>query len=148
MPPCPEARRCPPTSHQSGRTSDADPLTSLADRTLQHISNTEFSSYLLRVNWLAFVSEARTADNDEKPANARERSDNFLDHAIREIFLLWIATHVGEGQNRDRRFVGKRKRGTFDRGRGRRILWCDPVCLDRLGNIFHLLRAEIGEPDR
>jgi hypothetical protein len=36
--------------------------------------------------------------------------DNLLDHAVCEIFLLRIATHFLERQNRDRRLIGQLQR--------------------------------------
>src|SRR5439155_9058028 len=88
------------------------------------------------------------AGNDEEPADAGESGDDFLDHSVCEIFLLGVAAHVLKRHHRYRRLIGKRKRRTYNRGSGRRGLASDPVCLDRLSDIFHLLLAEIGEPDR
>jgi hypothetical protein len=37
---------------------------------------------------LALVGEGRIAGDDEEPADAGERGDDLLDHAVGEIFLL------------------------------------------------------------
>jgi hypothetical protein len=129
-------------------------------------------SDLLHVDGLALVDEARIAGDDEKPADAGERGDDLPDHAVREVFLLRIATHIGEGQHRDRRPVGQRQRratltrltplalGTLSRSAGeggpRRVSvgvgegCANPEDPHRAGNIFDLLLAQIlkdkGQP--
>ena len=62
--------------------------------------------------------------------------------------MFQITAHIGEGQHRNRRLVRQGKRRTDNRLSGRRNLAFDPVCLDRLSDILHLLLAEIDEPDR
>jgi len=61
---------------------------------------------LLHIDRLAFVGKARIAGDHEQPADARERSDDLLDHAVGEILLLRVAAHVLERQHRDGRLVG------------------------------------------
>jgi hypothetical protein len=63
-------------------------------------------------------------------------------------FLLRVAGHVLEWQDRNRWLVGKGKRRTYNRGSSRRGLASDPVRLDRLGDVLHLLLAKIGEGQR
>jgi hypothetical protein len=43
----------------------------------------------------------------EQPTDARESGNDLLYHAIREIFLLRVAAHICEGQDGNRRLVGK-----------------------------------------
>jgi hypothetical protein len=54
---------------------------------------------------LALVGKARSAGDDEQPANARERGDDLLDHAVGEIFLLGITAEVDERQHSERGLV-------------------------------------------
>ncbi len=68
----------------------------LAHRAFEHVPNAEFAADLLHVDRLALVREARIAGDDEEPADAGERGDDLLDHAVGEIFLLRIAAQIGE----------------------------------------------------
>src|SRR6516162_2960076 len=88
---------------------NADPVAALAHRAFKDIAHAEFATDLLHIDSLSFVREGRIAGDDKEPADARERGDNFLDHAVGEIFLLWITAHVLERQYRDRRLVGQRE---------------------------------------
>jgi hypothetical protein len=81
---------------QLGR--DPHPLARLAHRAFQRVTHTELAADLLHVNGLALVRKARIAGDDEEPADARERRDDLLDHAVGEILLLRIAAQIGEGQ--------------------------------------------------
>ena len=62
-----------------------------------------------RFDGLALVGEARIAGDHKQPADARERGDDFLDHAVGEIFLLRLAAQIGERQHRDRRLIQGRQ---------------------------------------
>ena len=88
---------------------DAHPPTRLANRAFEHVAHAELAPDLLHVDSLALVCKARIPSDDEQPADAAERSDDLLDHTVGEIFLLRVAAHIGKGQDRDRRFVGKRQ---------------------------------------
>src|SRR5438105_10502949 len=89
---------------------NAHPVTALAYRAFEHITNAEFTADALHIDCLALVGEARIAGDDEQPADARQRGDDLLDHAVDEIFLLRVAAHVLKWQDRDRRLVGERRR--------------------------------------
>jgi hypothetical protein len=52
---------------------------------------------LPNINGPAFVGEARIMRDHKQPAQPRQRRDNFLHHAVREIVLFRIAAQVGEG---------------------------------------------------
>ena len=79
----------------------------------------------------------------------RERGDDLLDHAVSEIFLLRIAAHIGEGQHRDRRFVGQGECwSAFGRRHfGRVLSGGEPHSVDphRAGNVLEALLAQIVE---
>src|SRR6516164_3854916 len=85
---------------------DAYPLPSFAHRAFEDIADAEFAPHLLHVDRLALVREGRVASDDEQRRITRQGSDDLLDHAVGEIFLLRVATQIGEGQYRDRRLVG------------------------------------------
>ena len=91
-------------------SADPHPLARLANRALQNIADPQLAPDLFHINDAAFVGEARIAGDDEEPADLRERGNDFLDHAVGEIFLLRVAAHIGERQYRDRRLVGERER--------------------------------------
>jgi hypothetical protein len=87
-------------------SGDAHPRSRLAHRAFEHIAHAELATDLLHVNRLALVGKGRYAGDHEEPADAGERGDDLLDHAVREVFLLGVATHVLKRQHRDRRLVG------------------------------------------
>ena len=91
---------------------DAHPAAALPDRAFEHIPHAELAPDLLHIDRSTLVGEARIAGDDEEPADARERGDDLLDHAVGEIFLLRVAAHVLERQHRDRRLVGQRQGGS------------------------------------
>ena len=77
---------------------DAHAVAALAHRTFEDIAHSEFAAHLLHVDGAALVGEARIAGDHEEPADAGERRDDLLDHAVGEVFLLRVAAHIGEGQ--------------------------------------------------
>jgi len=96
---------------------DPDATAGLADRAFEHIVDAQFLTDALNVNGLVFVSEAGVTGENKQPFDAAERRDDLFDHAIGEILLLGVAAHIGDGQYRDRRFVGA---GSPRAGRDRR----------------------------
>src|SRR6516164_8760329 len=97
--------RRPPSA---GPTGIARAAARLAHRASQDITDAEFAADPLHVDGLALVGEARIAGDHKQPADARERGDDFLDHAVGEIFLPGITAQIGEGQHRDRGLVRER----------------------------------------
>src|SRR5215470_11098690 len=87
---------------------DAYSAPSLAHTAFEYISHSQLASDLLYVDSSAFVSEARIAGDHEQRVKARQFGDDLLDDAVGEILLLRVARHIGERQDRDRRFVRKR----------------------------------------
>ena len=80
---------------------DPHPIAALSDAAFEDVAHTQFASHSLHVDSLTLVGEARVASDDEQPADAAERGDDFLDHAVRKVFLLRVAGHVLERQDRD-----------------------------------------------
>jgi len=80
-------------------------------RAFQNVADAEFAADALHIYRLALIGKARIAGDDEQPADAAERGDDLLDHAVGEIFLLRVARHVLERQHRDRRLVGSGNEG-------------------------------------
>src|SRR5262249_51060228 len=122
-----------------------EPVRGLPDAALQHVVNAELSGDLPDVDSLSLVDEGGISRDDEQPAQARQGGDDFLDDAVREILLLWIAAHVLKGQNRNRG-LARRRQGR--RGRvpaGRYTVQHDTVSRNRLGHILDLLGGPRGE---
>src|SRR6516162_3061429 len=127
--------------------SDPHPTAGFAHRALEDVADAELPPDLLHVDRLALVGETRIAGDHEQPADARERSDDLLDHAICEIFLLRVAAHVGERQNGDRRLVRQsedrrefdRRSGSLNRGGP------NPVDPYRASDVFQVLLTHILE---
>src|SRR3954451_10095132 len=80
-----------------------------AHRAFDDIADAEFASDLLHVDCLSFVYEAGIAGDHEKPTDTRECGDDLLNHALREILLLRIATHVSERQHSNGGLVRQRQ---------------------------------------
>jgi len=59
------------------------------------------SADLLYVHGSIFVGEARISGDHKEPSDARQRSDDLLDHAIGEVFLFRVAAQVLERQHGD-----------------------------------------------
>src|SRR5262249_1227965 len=121
----------------------------LSHRAFEHIAHPELSPDPLHIDGLALVGEARIAGDDEEPFDTRQRGDDFLDHAVGEIFLVRVAAHVLEWQNRDRGFMWQSKgRRDFERRKGWGSLICGgPNSVDpyKTGDVFEALLAEILE---
>ena len=49
---------------------DAHPTSGLAHAAFEHVANAELAADLLHIDGLAFVGKARSAGDDEKPADA------------------------------------------------------------------------------
>ena len=77
----------------------------LAHAALEHVADAQFAADLFHIDRAALVGEARIARDDEQPADARQRRDDVLDHAVGEVLLLRVAAQIQKWQNRDRRFV-------------------------------------------
>jgi len=87
-------------------SGDVHPASTLSYRAFEDIAYAQFATDLLYVDGLALVGKARITGDDEEPSYPGERSDDLLDHAIGEIFLLGVPAHILERQNRNRRLVG------------------------------------------
>src|SRR6476469_7290889 len=72
-------------------------------RTDKDITDAKHASDLLDIDGFAFERKARIASDDEQRFEPQKRGDNFLNHSVREVFLLVIAAHVLERQHGDRR---------------------------------------------
>jgi hypothetical protein len=79
----------------------------------------------------------------------RQRRDDVLDHSIGKVVLFLITAHVGEWQNRDGGFVGKRQRLRIRKPGCLRWFGSDAhrVSADRL-NVLQILHSQINEGQR
>jgi|SRR6516165_2147978 len=77
--------------------SDPHAIASFAHRTFEDIADTQFEADPLHVDGLALVCKARIAGDYEEPADTAERGNDLLDHAVSEVFLLWIAALFWNG---------------------------------------------------
>src|SRR5438477_8951945 len=67
---------------------DPNATAGLAHRAFKHVTDPEFTPYLLNIDGLALVGEARIASDDKEPTDSAKRRADFLDHSICEIFLF------------------------------------------------------------
>src|SRR5262245_21603426 len=75
----------------------------------QHIAYAQFASYLPHIDRLVLVLEAGVAGDDKQLGEAGQLSDDVVDDAVDQIFLLWMGSQVGERKHGNRGFVRKRK---------------------------------------
>src|SRR5262249_9021227 len=80
------------------RRGDTDPTASFAHRAFEHVAHTQLATDLFHINGLPLVRKTRIAGDHEEPADAGECRYNLFDHAVGEVVLLRVATHVGEGR--------------------------------------------------
>ena len=120
---------------------DAHPVARFAHAAFEHVAHSQFAGDLPHVDGSAFVGGARVAGDNEQPADARERGDDLLDHAVGEIFLLRIAAQILKRQYRNRGFVRQ-----WHRRRYRRF-YAKPHAPDmhRPCNVLDLLLARVLE---
>src|ERR1700692_2323638 len=83
----------------------------LAYAPFEHIANAKLAPDLLDVDSLTLVGKRRIACDHEQRLETRQRRDDVFHHAVGEILLLWIATHVLERKHSDGRLVGESERG-------------------------------------
>src|ERR1700732_581817 len=76
---------------------DPHTIAGFAHRALENVTDPQLPTNLLYVDRLALVGETRIAGDHEEPADARQRSDDLLDHAVGEIFLLRVALMFWNG---------------------------------------------------
>ena len=88
----------------------ANPLAAPAHAAFQHVAHAEFAPDLLHVDRIALVGEAGIAGDDEQRTAAGQFGDDVVGDAVREILLLRVAAHVGEGEHGDRWSVRQRQR--------------------------------------
>src|SRR5262249_18592331 len=84
----------------SGRSIDklpchTDAIRGSAHASFKHISNPQFTTDLFHVDRSALGKGRIARDNEELP-EPRQRRDDLLNNAVREILLLGIAAHVLE----------------------------------------------------
>jgi hypothetical protein len=132
---------------------DANFACCLAHRPLKDIAHAKPASDLLHIDGFAFERKARIASDHEQPLETRERGDDFLDHAIRKVFLFWIAAHVLERQDRDRRLIGQRRRAFSLSNTRRSGLSCFTRLTYLVGpnwllNVLHLLNTKVHKGHR
>src|SRR5229473_376846 len=91
---------------------------SLAHAAFQYVLHPQFATYILHFCCFALVGEGRRARDDKEVREPGESSNKVVGDAIAEIFLVAVAAHVGEGQDRNRRRVGQWESGRLRRRNG------------------------------
>ena len=99
----PQMAACGGIDQLAGNTHTA---TRLPDTALENLAHTQLTPDLLDVDGTALLGEAGITRDHEKGVEARQACDDVFHHAISKILQLRIATHVLEGQNRNRGLVG------------------------------------------
>jgi hypothetical protein len=119
---------------------DAHPHAAALNASLDHIPDVQLAPNLRDVEGFAFIRERGVASDYERAADARQIRRQALGHAIDEILLFRVSSHIGERQNHDREarggFVGR-----WDRSGLAHVKRIDA---NRLGDVLELRRAEVG----
>src|SRR5216683_723625 len=102
--------------HQLG--GDAHLAVGLAYAALQHVRHSQLAAYVLDFCRFTLVGEGRGAGDYEQVRKSGERGGQVVGDAVAEIFLVSVAAHVGEGQDRNRRRVWQGKSGRLRRRNG------------------------------
>src|SRR5262245_11647197 len=72
---------------------------------LHYVSHPQLAAHLSYLYCLALVGEDRVARDDKHAREFGQVSDEVLSHAVAEILLLRVATHIGKGQDSYRRLI-------------------------------------------
>ena len=78
---------------------DAHAIAGFANAALQNETDSKFAANLLDLGRLTFVGERRIPGDHEQPRNLGKIRDEILRHAVAEIFLLGVATHIVEREH-------------------------------------------------
>ncbi len=88
---------------------DAHSVAAPAHAALNNVADAEFRRDLFHMDGFVFVHEGRVACDHEEPAQLGQRGDYVLTDAVGEIFLLYVAAHVYEGEHGDCGAIGQRQ---------------------------------------
>src|SRR6266404_5281497 len=83
-------------------TGNAHTRAGFSNASFQDKADPELLSYLLNLHRFTLVSKRGIAGDDEEPGHLRQIGDDVLGDAITEIFLLRVAAHIVERENRNR----------------------------------------------
>jgi hypothetical protein len=89
---------------------NAQTISNRTQAAFNDISHPEFAADLADVMRLSFVRKRGITSDDKEARDAREQRDDVFGNAVGEVFVVPAFRHVVERQNRNRGFVGERKR--------------------------------------
>ncbi|MNE31896.1 hypothetical protein D3C80_1254860 [compost metagenome] len=89
---------------------NAHALAGLAHAAFEHVAHAKGLADPLHIDTLALEGKAGVAGDHEQPADARQRGDDVLDHAIGEIVLVRVTAQVLERQHGNRGFFREGRR--------------------------------------
>ena len=132
-------------------SGDADARSRLAHAAFQHKANAKFAADLSHIDGAALVGKGRVARDDVHVPVVGQARDDVLNHAVGEIVLIAVSTHVLKRQDCDRQPVGKREfgrlRGRHGRRFGLRSVQQQATNPDWPGDVLELLLALVGKAD-
>src|SRR5262249_33690361 len=85
---------------------DAHAIAPAANTAFQYVAHTELPADLSHVRRTALIAKTGVSRDDEQILKSRQLRRNVFHDAVCEILLLRVSTHVGEGQDCDRRALG------------------------------------------
>jgi hypothetical protein len=77
----------------------AEPIVAPLNTSFDNVANTEVTSDLFHVDVLALVREGRVPCNDRRAGYSAQIRCQTLRNAVNEVFLLGVATDIGERQH-------------------------------------------------
>ena len=80
---------------------DSHPVSGLAHAAFEHVAHTERPRDLADGNRAGLVDEGGIARDDMQVRELGKVRDDVFGYAVGEIFLVRIAAHIGEGEDRD-----------------------------------------------
>jgi hypothetical protein len=98
--------------------SNADAVAGFAQAALEHIPHRQLAPDLLHIDHAAFIREGRIASDDEERRIPGQNSNDLLDHAVGEIFLLGVAGHILEWHHRQRWLIRQWRHSVWRKRRG------------------------------
>ena len=101
------AQRCAPVPPSTSWRADAERVARPSHTAFEHVADAEVARDLPHVGRLPLVGERRVAGDHREAAEAAERGDHVVHHAVGEPVLLRLAAEVGEGQHRQARNRGR-----------------------------------------
>ena len=86
---------------------DPDTVIGRTDPPFEHVPHPQLPTHLLRLDCPSLVRECRGPCDDREPVEPRELRDEIFGHAVTEVLLLGVPTHVDKREDSNGRLGGR-----------------------------------------